>query len=519
MHVNDSAPIEAATQRGVRLEDLQIVARPRRHWEALDLGVLIARRWYALLLASWLCLAGPLFVLLWMVIPGHPAWAMFIVWWFKPVYERIPLRILSTAIFGATPSLTNALGEWRAAIVPGIVHALTHRRLSPMRSFEAPVWVLEGLAGRARQKRLVILQARAGSGAFWLTLLGAYLEVFLVLGLITGVYLFIPSGMQIDWWGLLVSDSGGTQNWIVNLLYLMAMAAVAPMYVGAGFALYLNRRVELEAWDIELGFRRLAQRASAGVLLVVFAGLFIPGSALHAQQLSEETTWNGLNPVMEVLSARRQASRDEIYDVLRGVDFNQQRIVSYPRFLEDVFETEDTSPPGEDLAWLAETIRFLARIAEVLLWAGMIALVLWLLYRSRLLDMIAAAKRHRPGQRRRDIVGFAVSAESLPADVAGAALRIWNEGEQRQALGLIYRAALGSLIERFDCELNAADTERECLDKARAVLSGPSLSYLDKLTRAWQFAAYAHTLPEDAQFTELCESWPGVFAPDDPDEA
>jgi hypothetical protein len=36
----------------VRLENLQIVARPRQHWEALDLGVLIARRWYPLLLAS-----------------------------------------------------------------------------------------------------------------------------------------------------------------------------------------------------------------------------------------------------------------------------------------------------------------------------------------------------------------------------------------------------------------------------------------------------------------------------------
>jgi hypothetical protein len=28
-----------------------------------------------------------------------------------------------------------------------------------------------------------------------------------------------------------------------------------PFYVAAGFAMYLNRRVELEAWDIEQEFR------------------------------------------------------------------------------------------------------------------------------------------------------------------------------------------------------------------------------------------------------------------------
>jgi hypothetical protein len=31
---------------------------------------------------------------------------------------------------------------------------------------------------------------------------------------------------------------------------------VEPFYVGAGFTMYLNRRVELEAWDIEQEFRR-----------------------------------------------------------------------------------------------------------------------------------------------------------------------------------------------------------------------------------------------------------------------
>ena len=37
--------------------------------------------------------------------------------------------------------------------------------------------------------------------------------------------------------------------------FAVAVAIVEPFFVGAGFAMYLNRRVELEAWDIEQEFR------------------------------------------------------------------------------------------------------------------------------------------------------------------------------------------------------------------------------------------------------------------------
>ncbi len=37
--------------------------------------------------------------------------------------------------------------------------------------------------------------------------------------------------------------------------FALAVAIVEPFFVGAGFAMYLNRRVELEAWDIEQEFR------------------------------------------------------------------------------------------------------------------------------------------------------------------------------------------------------------------------------------------------------------------------
>jgi len=42
--------------------------------------------------------------------------------------------------------------------------------------------------------------------------------------------------------------------------YAGAVLILEPFYVAAGFGMYLNRRAELEAWDIEQEFRRAFSR-------------------------------------------------------------------------------------------------------------------------------------------------------------------------------------------------------------------------------------------------------------------
>ena len=48
---------------------------------------------------------------------------------------------------------------------------------------------------------------------------------------------------------------------LTTCLYWLAVTLSEPVYIAAGFGLYLNRRTQLEAWDLELVFRRLAARA------------------------------------------------------------------------------------------------------------------------------------------------------------------------------------------------------------------------------------------------------------------
>ena len=67
---------------------------------------------------------------------------------------------------------------------------------------------------------------------------------------------FAPS----DWWPevepLLAGELPGALALMAPLTYGATVLFVEPFFVAAGFAMYLDRRAELEAWDIEQEFRR-----------------------------------------------------------------------------------------------------------------------------------------------------------------------------------------------------------------------------------------------------------------------
>ena len=70
------------------------------------------------------------------------------------------------------------------------------------------------------------------------------------------VFWLAPSGSPP---GVLESLSGGLPGFFVlavAVAYAIAVVFLEPFYVAAGFAMYLNRRAEIEAWDIEQEFRR-----------------------------------------------------------------------------------------------------------------------------------------------------------------------------------------------------------------------------------------------------------------------
>ncbi|AZF07100.1 DUF4129 domain-containing protein [Pseudomonas sp. R5-89-07] len=504
----------------MRLSDSSVVIRPRTSWEAMDLGVLMAREHRALLMSSWALVSLPVFILLTALLWQYPSYAIFLFWWLKPAFERLPLYILSKALFGETPSLKQAVRQWPRLLKGQLLASLTWRRLSLSRSFVLPVSQLEGLEGQARQQRLGVLQQRNAGAARWLTIIGVHLEIGLWFGCMALFYLFIPEQVELDWdWQRLALATGPQGLWLEHLsnaFYALILVFWEPIYVACGFSLYLNRRTVLEAWDLELVFRRLRQRLSSVAPLLLLA------IALTLTQLSPPAM-AGETPGQKPLST--QASSQSIKALLEKPPFKNPETVTRYRFGE-----ESSAPArkahgdGKLPGWLqhlldnlnSNTFKHLAMGLEILLWAlviGGLALLVWR-YREWLRTFVSRRRQSHPKATQpapAQLFGLELGVETLPDDIASAAEQLWPS-QPREALGLLYRGLLSRLLHEFSLPLKSADTEGQVLERIRHLQQPQLLAFSHELTRHWQNLAYGHRLPPDAAQQQLCNDWRALFS-------
>lgn len=238
---------------------IQIEPRLRNPWQAIDLGFSLARAWWRPLFLSWFLPCVSLWLLLSLVLWQYQWLVLMIVWWLKPLLDRLPLFFASRAMFGEVLSLKTLFKYWRQALRFEWFSWITLRRLSPTRSLDMPVTVLEQLSGKARGRRLQVMHQTATSGGSWLTFVCVHIEVFFSLGVMSLVALLIPAGVDLG----LIDSYIEQAPWMVfasNGVSILAMSLIAPFYTMAGFSLYINRRVQLEGWDIEIRFRHLLER-------------------------------------------------------------------------------------------------------------------------------------------------------------------------------------------------------------------------------------------------------------------
>lgn len=156
------------------------------------------------------------------------------------------------------------------------------------------------------------------------------------------------------------------------------------------------------------------------------------------------------------------------------------------------------------LAWWSDLVSNISGGMRVLIWivlAGLLILVLlrlrdWLIERDKGPQTVTLRPSH--------VGTLDIRPESLPSDVGGAARALWQEGELRGALSLLYRGALSRLVHSHGVLIRSASTESDCLRLASTRLQPPSLDYLRQLIGCWQTAAYAQgqVLPDDME--RLC---------------
>ncbi|WP_444945989.1 DUF4129 domain-containing protein [Microbulbifer sp. VTAC004] len=524
----------------MQVKNLAVQARLRSQWESIDLGTALARKYWLPLFLVWLLPAALLMGALAMLFPGAPGWSMFAVWWLKPVFDRLPLFMISRALFGSPISASAALKQFFTQNRHDWLLWITLRRLSPTRSFDLPVTVLEQSSGKARSTRISMLHRKHSSAATWLTLTGVHLEGFFLVAAFILIYLFIPEQIaaNINWQPIFRGETLGLE-WISNVLYLFIMAAVAPFYIVSGFCLYIGRRIELEGWDIEIQFRDLVQRHqrehrprqrgitgnSAALLLVFTLSFGFLASAPDIKADALETPQQAQQHIDEILAGEDFHRVEEISGWrLKERESREQKI---PEWLIEFIEWLLNRSPDDDNASTSSWGPTIARIIEILLWIGVIAGVIYLGWRHHdtILKNLRWQRKPKPKAAVPEtLFGLDVRQSSLPDDVCAEVLRLWQTGEQRAGLGLLYRATLSHLIEDFQFHFGDHLTEAECAQLVHRRQSEPAedlpsvtaplSQFVQQLTSDWQQLAYAHRSPVDARMSALCQEWQEVFRND-----
>jgi len=508
------------------LDQLQINPRVRSAWEAIDLGFVMTRAWWKPLFLVWFIPAAAIYIPL-CVLNIQSAWiAVTVVWWVKPLLDRGPLYIASRKLIGEPITLKSVLKALPRLYLKDLVQSLTIRRLSPTRSFDLPITVLEGLQGSKRLSRLGSLHYRYGSAAGWLTIVGYHVELIILLGLLAFIWIMLPGAAE-QLFSAFNSSSDFQLQLLYNTMIFCAMVLVGPFYALAGFALYISRRIELEAWDIEIQFRHLARRTASSkasnplslslpIVLLSIAATFMPADTQAEGHENIEYSYREV-----------QAVKSGMIDTLSGEDFHQTKKVSGWRLINLKEDSANEQIPE----WLIRLIEYyiealdnlegieafasgLAKYIKYLIVLLALALLLWfgLRYRREIKQLVTRREDRTQKKVTPDVLfGLAVSSESLPENIPDTASSLWHSGKHREAVALLYRGLLAKLMNEYDYVFSDSHTEGECAAIVRRGDSPAISAYTGQLTRCWQALAYGHKLPHKTTVESLCEQWHEIF--------
>lgn len=539
------------------LEKVTAKIRPRQGWEAIDLGVTLVQNHAITLYKIWFAASLPIYIVLMLIMNASPEWMIVVFWWLKPIMERPLLHFFSRELFGEGLNAKQCIKAFYSVAKIQWFASLTWRRFSFTRSLDLPLIQLEGLKGAARGKRLRIIHSADSGNAVWLTIVFVLVETIMYLSVLTLIYLLVPEIYleNLDLWKWMIGDSESffaTQA--LNFLMYLAISFVAPFYVACGFALYLNQRTHLEAWDIELAFKRLAGKLSEKssnfnirlasyapigfLLLMTF--VFNPPKVMAeesevvviSQQEIEQSTSQTVGELLKDIEDKKVAaelpteekkidlnnlSHSEVKTMIKkikdGSDFHQKEIREtnrYRRSEDNAGDSDLQFSPG----WIIFA-KFFAILVEFALWIFIAVLVLFLILKYKHLLVKGLPNKKVAKKRPAKLFGLDLNTESLPDKPWLVAKQLIEKQQYREALSLLYRASLIWYIDNSDTLIKEGYTELECLRQISKHVGKVKRQYLSSLTTSWRSLAYAHQLPDEQHLIDLCDNWPKVLKQSD----
>jgi hypothetical protein len=240
----------------MQVDAFAIRLRPRSNVEAADLGTRLCQAAARSVYGSYIPVAAVVIALslaCFLISPWLPGLAL---WLSKPWLDHTIVFALSRAAFGQQTTARDVWQSQRQVWWSQLAITWTLRRLSPWRSFTQPVYQLEGLKGAQLRKRLTQIRAGRTSAAAGMMSVFATVELALSIGLLSLLVWLAPAGYELKLDRLLSGTYSEAADVALFVTYAAAILFLEPFYVASGFTLYLDRRAQLEAWDIEQEFRR-----------------------------------------------------------------------------------------------------------------------------------------------------------------------------------------------------------------------------------------------------------------------
>ncbi|NNF16049.1 MAG: hypothetical protein HKN70_04835 [Gammaproteobacteria bacterium] len=512
----------------MNLASASAVIRPRTAWEAMDLGVRLVQRDYFALAARWIICTTPWAIAAFLAGRwlGNAIWGYLLFWWMKPAFDRVPLDYLSRRLFSGEQEQTNL---WhlcvRLPLAYGAWRQLTYLRFGLSRAFTLPVDQLEGQDATTRRARLQTIVARDYGPAAWLTITLFFVAVTAHLT-ISSFLLTLWQPHQpfdtpvtmleqyLDSW----ASIPGVVAYIDFLAFYIVHSVIELFYVGAGFALYLNRRTHLEAWDIELAFRRLAARLKSGAAalllpLMLCVSALSPGVDALAQAPDSAPSGTPAMPGQTSLHSQRMRDRETIRSILDSGAFGKLESTMKWQKKEQPHDTEADEPSADtdaatddDATTLMNIVVSALKYMIIALFASLIGS--WVFRHRHLLFATGTAAGARHKKRRESDSGQLPDTVKFDLDVPDTVMTIWSKGAPRDALSYFYRSALAYLATRHSLAVHDSATEGEALALVKDCADANVYQYFSEVTDAWQNLAYAERMPSDESVRTLCKRWP-----------
>jgi len=463
--------------------------RRKNFQEAADTGILLWRENFIYFLPLF---AIPLWVCAFasrIILPDNfQIYSWLIIWFLKPLFDRIIVHIISIRFFERDANLKRlSNGLWKT-LLRGLIGDLSWRRFSPLRSAMMPMRVLEKnlKPGKLTSMRKKHLKNGGLDYGFLLTIWGIAVEITLLLG----QYLFFLTINE-----LMLNGKIGIFNFSEIEIYLFAawcfnFILIETIYVCMGFSLYINSRIAVEGWDLEIIFKNFAEKirekAKKAVLIILFAFCLFAPSVSHA----EETV-----------------PYEELKNILASPDFGGEKESWGIRLKHEYKKTERVDSENmESIQKVLEIIsEFFSNGFKIILIFIIAALIFFIIFYLRKVNWNLKNIKWNKAKNLNSSASSALKNETAedPKILLEKALNYYKLGDIRLAWGYCTAAAIQSwqTYRKIIFPPNATESDCSIIVNQKAADKAEAGAFY-KLINNWVYFAYAGKNPAEGDFNE-----------------